>query len=63
VIADVGLTKERLKAFMDLPWVLPATMLMRITDEDLDILGSAGKEDYWRELAKIAERIEREDRR
>jgi hypothetical protein len=54
------LVEERLKAFMELPWVLPAAVLMEITDEDLDNLDAAADTDrYWTMLNAIVSRIER----
>jgi hypothetical protein len=47
LIPDTLLVEERRKTFMTLPWVLPAAVLMEITDEDLDVLGAAGRGEYW----------------
>jgi hypothetical protein len=54
------LVEERLKTFMELPWVLPAAVLMEITDEDLDNLATATKDEYWGVLNAVVTRIERE---
>jgi hypothetical protein len=54
------LVEERLKTFMELPWVLPAVVLMEITDEDLDNLATATKDEYWGVLNAVVTRIERE---
>jgi hypothetical protein len=60
LIPDTVLAESRLKTFMELPWVLPAAVLMEITDEDLDYLGAAGRDQYWGVLNAIGTRIERE---
>ena len=61
MIPDTVLAESRLKTFMELPWVLPAAVLMEITDEeDLDYLGAAGRDEYWGVLNRIVTRIERE---
>jgi hypothetical protein len=59
VIPDALLVEERLKTFMELPWVLPAALLMEITDEDLDHLDAAWDTDrYWGVLNAIVRRIQ-----
>jgi hypothetical protein len=60
LIPDTLIVESRLKAFMELPWVLPAAVLMEVTDEDLDYLGAAGRDEYWTVLNAIVSRIERE---
>ena len=60
MIPDTLLVESRLKTFMDLPWVLPAAVLIEITDEDLDNLGAAAPEEYWSVLNRIVVRIESE---
>jgi hypothetical protein len=57
---DALLAEERLKTFMELPWVLPTAVLMEITDEDLDNLAAVTKDEYWTVLNGIVRRIERE---
>lgn len=61
MIPDALLVEERLKTFLELPWVLPAAVMMEITDEDLDHLDAAADTDkYWTVLNGIARRIEKE---
>ena len=60
MIPDTLLVKERLKTFMELPWVLPAAVLMEVSDEDLDNLGAVGPEEYWSVLNGIVRRIQQE---
>ena len=55
------LVEERLKTFMELPWVLPAAVLMEITDEDLDNLAAVTKDEYWGVLNGIVGRIQETD--
>lgn len=55
------LVEERLKTFMELPWVLPAAVLMEITDEDLDNLATATKDEYWGVLNAIVRRIQEKE--
>jgi hypothetical protein len=59
LIPDTLLVEERLKTFMELPWILPSAVLMEVTDEDLDYLGAAGRSEYWTVLNAIVSRIER----
>ncbi len=40
-----------------MPWVLPATVLLGITDADPDALASAPDEEYWTVLNRIVSRI------
>jgi hypothetical protein len=64
VAPDVDLTEQRLKTFMELPWILPVSILLEISDEDLDLLEAAGDADeYWRILNQIVKRIEEKERR
>ena len=46
-----------LTAVRELPWPIPATALVEMTDEDLDSLAAATDEDYWRVLNTIVTRI------
>jgi hypothetical protein len=58
LIPDTHLVEERLKTFVELPWVLPAAVLTEISDEDLDYLGAAGPDEYWGVLNGIVRRIQ-----
>jgi hypothetical protein len=60
---DAFVAERRIRALSlwELPWVLPATVVIGITDEDLDLLNAArDKDEYWRLLRNIVERLERE---
>ena len=46
---------------MELPWVLPAAVLMEITDEDLDDLGAAGRDEYGGVLNAVVRRIQEKE--
>jgi hypothetical protein len=44
----------------DVPWPMPAVVLLQFTDEDLDRLdmaGDASRDDYWHTLNEIVRRI------
>jgi len=49
VIPDAYITELRLKAVRELPWPIPATVLLGMTDEDLDRLAAAPDRYYWLE--------------
>jgi hypothetical protein len=57
VIPDSYITELRLKAVRELPWPIPAAVLVEMTDEDLDRLSAATNRDYWRVLNTIVTRI------
>jgi hypothetical protein len=57
---DAFVAERRIRALWELPWVLPATVVIGMTDEDLDLLYAArDKDEYWRLLRNIVERLER----
>ena len=58
MIPDAHITELRLKAVRELPWPIPAVVLVQMTDEDLDLLATAPGEDYWRVLNGVVRRIE-----
>jgi hypothetical protein len=58
VIPDAHITELRLKAVRELPWPIPAAVLVQMTDEDLDRLVAASQADYWRVLNAVVRRIE-----
>jgi hypothetical protein len=58
VIPDSFITELRLKAVRELPWPIPAAVLVQMSDEDLDRLAAASEEDYWRVLNGVVTRIE-----
>jgi hypothetical protein len=58
VIPDSYITELRLKAVRELPWPIPALVIVGMLDEDLDHLAAVSDEDYWRVLNGIVRRIE-----
>jgi hypothetical protein len=59
VIPDASITDLRAKVVRELPWPIPDTVLLGMTDEDLDLLAAAsGPDDYWRTLNAIVRRME-----
>jgi hypothetical protein len=62
VIWDASdLLETRVAAMRDLPWPLPALVVVEFTDEDLDLLDAAADTDeYWSVLNRIVTRIESE---
>ena len=58
MIPEAYITELRLKAVRELPWPIPAAVLLEMTDEDLDRLAAASEEDYWRVLNGVVIRIE-----
>ncbi len=58
MIPDAYITELRLKAVRELPWPIPAAILVQMTDEDLDHLAAASNEDYWHVLNAIVTRID-----
>jgi hypothetical protein len=45
----------------ELPWVIPALVVIQFTDEDLDLLDAAyDKPEYWSTLNTIVKRIREE---
>ena len=58
MIPDAYITELRLKALRELPWPIPAAVLVEMSDEDLDRLATASSEDYWRVLNGIVTRID-----
>jgi hypothetical protein len=61
LIPDADILESRVAAMRDLPWLIPALVLVEFTDEDLDNLDAATDTDkYWTVLNGIVSRIERE---
>ena len=57
---DAFVAERRIRALWKPPWVLPATVVIGMTDEDLDLLYVArDKDEYWRLLRNIVERLKR----
>ena len=57
MIPDSFITDLRAKVVRELPWPIPATVLLEMTDEDLDRLAAAYNADYWRVLNGVVTRI------
>jgi hypothetical protein len=56
---DTYILESRAHVVRGLPWPLPACVLMRMTDEDLDHLAAVDSPDaYWSTLNLIVRRIE-----
>jgi hypothetical protein len=54
------LLETRIQAMRTLPWVIPALVIIEMTEEDLDNLdGAADTDRYWTVLNGIVSRIER----
>ena len=61
MIPDQDILESRVAAMRDLPWPLPALVVVEFTDEDLDNLDAAADSpEYWSVLNAIVTRIERE---
>ena len=58
MIPDAHITDLRAKVVRELPWPIPAAVLLEMTDEDLDHLAAASNDEYWRVLNGIVRRIE-----
>jgi hypothetical protein len=62
VIPDADILENRVQALRELPWPIPALVIIEFTDEDLDLLDAAADSpEYWSVLNRIVTRIERED--
>jgi hypothetical protein len=61
VIPDQDILVNRVQAMRELPWPIPALVIVEMTDEDLDRLDAAADTDrYWTVLNAIFARIEKE---
>jgi hypothetical protein len=61
LIPDQDILENRVQAMRELPWIIPALIIIEMTDEDLDLLDAAADADnYWTVLNAIVSRIERE---
>jgi hypothetical protein len=62
LIPDQDVLENRVQAMRELPWVIPALVIVQFTDEDLDRLDAAYDEpEYWRVLNAVVRRIQGED--
>jgi hypothetical protein len=48
---------ERMETFQQIPWPIPAAVLVEFTDEDLDELALAEEAEYWATLNRIVVRV------
>jgi hypothetical protein len=56
---DADIFERRLRQIQNLPWPIPACVLMEMTDEDLDHLDAADDTDeYWTILNAAVTRIQ-----
>jgi len=60
-VPDQDILENRLQAFIELPWIIPALTIIEMTDEDLDLLDAAGPDEYWPLLNGIVGRIQETD--
>jgi hypothetical protein len=61
LIPGQDILESRVQAMRELPWVIPALIIIEMTDEDLDNLDAAADTDkYWTVLNAIVARIEKE---
>lgn len=58
MIPDAYILERRLQAVRELPWPIPALVVVGMTDEDLDRLAAASDRDYWRVLNSVVRCIE-----
>lgn len=59
LIRDQDILENRVQAMRELPWVIPALVVIQISDEDLDLLDAAYDTDkYWTLLNGIVRRIQ-----
>jgi hypothetical protein len=60
LIPDQDILESRVQAMRELPWVLPALVIIEMTDEDLDNLDAAYEtREYWSTLNRIVARIDK----
>lgn len=62
MIPDADILENRLQAVMELPWPIPALVVIEMSDEDLDLLDAAYEtREYWSTLNKIVKRIQEQE--
>jgi hypothetical protein len=52
------MVEARLRVVRELPWPLPALVVVGMTDEDLDHLAAASEGEYWTILNAIVTRMQ-----
>jgi hypothetical protein len=61
VIPEQDILENRVHAMRELPWPIPALVVISMTDEDLDLLDAAYEtREYWSTLNTIVTRIQEE---
>jgi hypothetical protein len=61
VIPEQDILENRVIAMRELPWPIPALVVIEMTDEDLDLLDAAYETcKYWSTLNTIVRRIQEE---
>jgi hypothetical protein len=61
LIPEKDILESRVMAMRDLPWVIPALVIIEMTDEELDLLDAAYETpEYWSTLNTIVKRIQEE---
>ena len=61
MIPDADILESRVMAMRELPWVIPALVVIQFSDEDLDLLDAAYEtREYWSTLNTIVTRIQEE---
>jgi hypothetical protein len=63
MIPDQDILENRVQAMRELPWPIPALVVMQFTDEDLDLLDAADSPEYWSILNTIVRRIQEQEAR
>jgi hypothetical protein len=59
VIPDIDILERRIVAMRDVPWPIPALVIIEMADEELDLLDAAADTDrYWGVLNGIVRRIQ-----
>jgi hypothetical protein len=60
MIPDSYILERRLRILRELPWPIPAAVVMSMTSEDFDALdATVGRDAYWRTLNRILTRVQR----
>jgi hypothetical protein len=60
MIPDQDILENRIMAMRDLPWPIPALIVIQFSDEDLDLLDAAADSpEYWHVLNEIVTRIQK----
>jgi hypothetical protein len=64
VIPHADMLENRVQAMRELPWPIPALVVIEMSDEDLDRLDAAYEtREYWSTLNTIVRRIQEQEAR